>query len=146
VEARRGLTPDDERPSSIPPEAKNFVARARGAAVVVASVAGLVTAVGAFVRPRDDSATRASYEALAADVRALSEEQVKAHHDLDALRAYVDGMRGAPLTVSAAPRASASSRALAAPAASAAPSGSPPPPPASEPRPVDPLPFDAIVR
>lgn len=82
---------------STPPEAKTFVAKAKSAALVITAAAGLVAAITAHTKPRDDSATKASYEALAKDIKKVSQETGKLHDDVVALRAYVDGyMRAKP--------------------------------------------------
>lgn len=92
---------------STPPAAKGFATRIKSIAVLVTAVAGLVTAVASHLKPRDDSATKASYDALSDELKKLSEETGKQHDDLVSLKSYFDGyMRGRPEVI--VPAASAS--------------------------------------
>jgi hypothetical protein len=142
----------------------------RAAAALITSIAGLIVAIGAIAKPRDDSATRESYETLSKAVKDLGAESERQHDDLVSLRAYLDGfLRGAgsPVTrpmpapsasgVSASPGAAAIRPAPvtlvgaldggAEPASSVAIAivPSPPPPPlAARPRPVEPPSFDEV--
>ena len=65
--------------------ARGFVARARGLATLLAALAGLVTAVGAYRKPRDDSATKAAYETLAVSIDVLSDEHERMAARIDVL-------------------------------------------------------------
>jgi hypothetical protein len=136
--------PSPRPPSSTPPEAKSFVTKAKSAALVLTAAAGLVAAIAANVKPRDDSATKAGYEALSKDIKKLSRESGKLHDDMVQLRAYVDGyMRAKPdiaLPVSSGLKP--------APViVVAAPSKKPPAPPDLGPRPpeADPAAFEDIT-
>ncbi len=65
----------------------------KGWAAIIASIAALVTAVGAILKPTDTSATKATYETLSKAVKDNSEAAARNHDDLVALRAYMEGMR-----------------------------------------------------
>lgn len=140
-----------ENTASTPPEALGFVARMRASATLLTALTGLVIAVGAAVKPRDDSATRESYDTLAKAVQEISRENETQHDDLVALKAYLDGFvrassssgsagslglskgdAGVPTTPSAAASASA---ALLPPSS---------PKLAEKPKPVNPPPFREV--
>lgn len=124
-----------------------FVARVKASATLLTAITGLILAVAAVVKPRDDSATRESYEVLSKAVQAISAENESQHDDLVALKAYVDGfVRGA-----GAPKVEASSS----PVSSSSPASSssvtiavvhPPPSPklADKPKPVNPPTFREV--
>jgi len=58
---------------------------------LVAAVAALVTALGAYFKPQDHSVNKASYEELSKVIKDLSDESDKNHDDIVALRGYVEG-------------------------------------------------------
>lgn len=140
------LPPPPMKPTSTPPEARSFVAKTKGVALVITAIAGLATAVGAHLKPRDDTATKATYDTLSSELKTLSEENGKLHDDLVSLKAYVDGyMRASTLPVTVVtPKAGST----AAPVV-VTPPPAPPSPPAPDlsPRPkqADPPPFANVA-
>lgn len=70
---------------------RNAVARYKGIATVMTAAAGLLTATAGFLKPRDDTATKVTYEQLSKELTKLSEENRSLHDDMVSLRAYVDG-------------------------------------------------------
>jgi hypothetical protein len=66
-------------------------------ATVLTALAGLLTAGHAAMKPRDDTATKATYEQLTIEINALSKTVIEQHASLVALRAYVDGLTRAGL-------------------------------------------------
>lgn len=140
---------------STPPEARGFVARMKASATLLTAVTGLVIAVGAAVKPRDDSATRESYDTLAKSVQDIGRENETQHDDLVALKAYLDGFLRASsvnsgqwsVRADAGATPSAPSSAPSSPNAAAA-SAAPPLPAspklADKPKPVTPPPFREI--
>jgi hypothetical protein len=68
----------------------------RSWATLIASVAGLVTAIGAVFKPQDHTVTQESYEALSQEVHDLVDQQAAEHDDLVALRAYLEGLGTQP--------------------------------------------------
>lgn len=63
----------------------------KGWAAIIASVAALVTAIGAFLKPPQEPAAKAAYETLSSAVKSNSEEIAKNHDDILALRNYMEG-------------------------------------------------------
>lgn len=80
-----------------------WAARARAWGTVIAAVGGLLTAAAAILKPRDDSATKASYVALAGGLEKLGAETTQNHDDLVALRGYLAAKEGAPVLSLALP-------------------------------------------
>lgn len=118
----------------------------KGWATVIASLAALVTAISALLKPPQEPAAKAAYETLAVVVKENSEQNAKNHDDIENLRNFLEGYtRGNGSTPAAVVDAGA-------PAPSAVASGSPtdtlgmgygtgsggrrPPPPAVGPRPT----------
>lgn len=58
---------------------------------LVASLAALATAVAAFTRPPDTTASRNTYEELSQAMKEISVENVKNHDEIVALHAFIDG-------------------------------------------------------
>jgi hypothetical protein len=73
-----------------------WVARAKAWGTVIAAVGGLVTALSAFLKPRDDSATKAAYLELAKGQEGLSTDVQSLHTDVAALRGYIAAKEGSP--------------------------------------------------
>ncbi len=69
-------------------------AKIRSIAILIASVAALITSIGAFFRPQDHSVQQASYEELSKSITAAYEEQQKNHDDIVALRTYLADRSG----------------------------------------------------
>lgn len=61
----------------------------RSWAILVASLAGLATAIGAWVKPQDHTVAQQSYEELAKRLDAVADQQQKTHDDLVAMRTYM---------------------------------------------------------
>jgi len=79
----------DSAKESIPPEAKNFYARAKAVAVVITALTALITAVTALVKTMDTSLQKASYEELSKSISNLSEANLKTNEDIKALHEYL---------------------------------------------------------
>jgi hypothetical protein len=110
--------PSSSRSSSVPPEAKGFVARMKSLATLATALAALIAAGGALLKPADKAAAKASYDTLSLAVKDISEENAKNHDELVKLHAYLDVLYHVqPITPVAIPSASAST----APAATVAP-------------------------
>ena|ERR1700690_3883932 len=93
---------------SAPPESQSslkdpWAARARAWGTVIAAVGGLVTAFAAILKPRDDSATKASYVALSTGLEKVAAETSQNHDDLAALRGYLAAKEGSPVLSLALP-------------------------------------------
>jgi hypothetical protein len=65
--------------------------RLKSLGTLIAAVAALVTAVGAYFKPQDHTVNKASYEELSKVIKELSDESDKNHDDIVALRGYVEG-------------------------------------------------------
>jgi len=63
----------------------------KGWAAVIASVAALVTAIGALLKTPKEPAAEAAYETLSAAVKNNSEQSAKNHDDVENLRNYLEG-------------------------------------------------------
>jgi hypothetical protein len=118
---------------------------------LVAAVAALVTAVGAYLKPQDHSVNKASYEELSKVIKELSDESEKNHDDIVALRGYVEGAVSRnsgplPVTVQDAGSASLSRDAGTAFAYVQLPPPSPLPSVRSGQRPPAPPNFDSLVQ
>jgi hypothetical protein len=86
--------------SNPPHDAKT--ARLKSIATIVASLAALVTALGAYFKPTDHSVTKSSYEELTSVLKGISDQVDKDHEDLTELRGYVEGViagKSIPATV-----------------------------------------------
>ena len=66
--------------------------RLKSLGTLVAAVAALVTATGAYFKPQDHSVNKASYEELSKVIKDLSDESDKNHDDIVALRGYLEGV------------------------------------------------------
>jgi hypothetical protein len=77
-----------------------WTARAKAWGTVLAAIGGLVTALSAFFKPRDDSATKAAYVELARGQEGLSADVQSLHADVAALRGYIAAKEGAPPPIS----------------------------------------------
>lgn len=82
-----------------------WVARAKAWGTVVAALGGLATAVGAILKPRDDSATKEAYVELAAGQEKLNSAVQGLASDLAGLRGYVAAKEGQPLFLAPPERA-----------------------------------------
>jgi len=72
---------------------------------LVAALAALVTALGAYFKPQDHSVNKASYEELSKVIKDLSDESDRNHDDIVALRGYLEGQlarNAAPMPVTPA--------------------------------------------
>lgn len=139
--------PPASRPSSVPPSAKGFVARAMGVKELILALSGLAVAIASIFKPQDHSTTKAAYEELSKDVQEVSSATQKNHDDLTALRGYLDGLRGTTLVASTLVSATATMPSFPThPPASAASLAKPPMPPFIGPRPtaVKPPTFDIV--
>ena len=94
---------DSDAPESVSSTKDVWAARAKAYGTVIAAVGGLVTASAAILKPRDDSATKASYTALATGLEKLGAETTQNHDDLVALRGYLAAKEGAPVLSLAMP-------------------------------------------
>jgi hypothetical protein len=63
----------------------------KGWATVIASLAALVTAISALLKPPQEPAAKAAYETLAAVVKENSEQNAKNHDDIENLRNFMEG-------------------------------------------------------
>jgi hypothetical protein len=134
-------------PDSIPPEAKSFVAKARSAALVITAVAGLVAAIAANMKPRDDSATKAGYEELSQQIKEVSRENGKLHDDMVVLKAYIDGYMRSKPDISVSSSSPSPGKPSVPVITVAAPTKKPPAPPDLGERPAqaEPAPFEDIA-
>ena len=66
------------------PKVPSFV---RTAAAFIA----VATAIGSWLKPQDNTATKASYDTLSQEVKTLSDQTVKNHDDMIAIKSYLDG-------------------------------------------------------
>jgi hypothetical protein len=144
--------PPTSMSNSTPPEARGFVARVKASVTLLTAITGLVVATGAILKPRDDTATRESYDTLAKAVQEIGKENETQHDDLVALKAYVDGfVRGAgaskiePTPASSGPAASTGSAPTPPALVSIAVVRTPPSPTlADKPKPVNPPTFREV--
>jgi hypothetical protein len=79
--------------SDPPPSAKrgNLVAKLNAYRNIILAVAALATAIGSWFRPTDTTATKNSFDWTSKKIEELSENEVKTHEDIVALRGYLDG-------------------------------------------------------
>jgi hypothetical protein len=87
----------EEETTMDPAKRDVWVARAKAWGTVVAALGGLATAVGAILKPRDDSATKQAYVELAAGQEKLNSAVQGLASDLAGLRGYVAAKEGQPL-------------------------------------------------
>ena len=66
--------------------------RLKGLATVIAASAALATALGAYFKPTDHSATRASYEELSKVMKDMATQADKDHDELVKLGGFVEGL------------------------------------------------------
>lgn len=96
---------------STPPASTEKPSLLKGWAALIASIAALVTAIGALMKPPEEPAAKASYETLSKAVEDNSKQAAQNHDDIVALRNYLEGyVKGSVPAVapSAAPSASSS--------------------------------------
>lgn len=130
--------------------------RLKSLGTLIAAIAALVTATGAYFKPQDHSVNKASYEEITKTLKEMSDQTDKNHDDIVALRGYMEGVaasRSAPLPVTFPPDAGAATpHVLSSPSASTTvayvqlPPKPPPPPVHTAARPQDPPSFDAVVQ
>jgi hypothetical protein len=128
--------------------------RLKSLGTLIASVAALVTATGAYFKPQDHSVNKATYEELTKSIKELSDVSEKNHDDIVALRGYVEGQASKnsgpfPVTVQSdagSPALGRSGDAGATVAFVQVPSSRPPPPVLAPPRPPPPQSFDTLVK
>jgi len=83
------MSDDSNPPESTAPEHKPSILK--GWAAIITSIAALVAALGAILRPPQEPAAKAAYETVASAVKANSEAIAKNHDDIQALRNYMEG-------------------------------------------------------
>jgi hypothetical protein len=71
-------------------------ARAKAWGALIAAIGGLITALSAFLKPRDDSATKAAYAELVKSQDTLANGLQGLHADVAALRGYIAAKEGSP--------------------------------------------------
>jgi len=79
-----------DRESHAPSRGANI----RSWAIMVASIAALLTSVGAIFKPQDHSVTQQGYEEITKSLQAVTTQQQQTHDDLIALRTYVADRNG----------------------------------------------------
>lgn len=65
--------------------------RLKSLGTLIAALAALVTATGAYFKPQDHSVSKVTYEELTKSIKELSDEGDKNHDDIVALRGYIEG-------------------------------------------------------
>ncbi len=78
-----------EGPESKPGDV--HASRLKSLGTLVAAMAALVAAIGSWFKPQDQSVNKASYEALSASMKDLSDQVDKDHDEIVALRGYTEG-------------------------------------------------------
>jgi len=85
-----------------PPSGRNFHVKASGIATVIASIAALVASVTALVKATDTSLSKRSYEALAQNIRQLSDDGSKNRDAMEAMHKYLEEDRDSRLAAASA--------------------------------------------
>jgi hypothetical protein len=130
--------------------------RIKSVGTLVAAIAALIAALGAWFKPQDQSINKATYEELSKVLKELADAQDKNHDDIVALRGYVEGTvakNSGPIPVTSAADGGATTATLlrdAGPAPIAfvqmpAPR-TPPPPVHSQARPAPPEDFNSLAQ
>jgi hypothetical protein len=89
----------DDETSSVEPKDVHS-SRIKSVATLVAAITALITALGAYMKPQDNSVNKESYETLSGIIVQLSEQNQKNHDDITALRGYVEALaRNTPVTI-----------------------------------------------
>lgn len=70
---------------------RSWFPRIRSSVKTAAAFIAVITAVASWLKPQDNTATKASYDVLSKEVKILSDQSVKNHDDLVAIKSYVDG-------------------------------------------------------
>jgi len=78
-----------EEDTETPDQGKTSILK--GWAAIIASLAALVTAIGALLKPPQEPAAKAAYETLSTVVKETSEQTAKNHDDIVGLRNYLEG-------------------------------------------------------
>jgi hypothetical protein len=71
---------------------KNIIKWANASKGVIAAMAALVTALGAFFKPPDHSVTKTAYDTISVGMKQIADEQRLDHDDIVKLRGYLEGL------------------------------------------------------
>ena len=70
---------------------KSWFPKAESSMKTIAAFVAVIAAIASWLKPQDNTVTKASYDTLSKEVKQISDQTIKNHDDLIATKAYLDG-------------------------------------------------------